>query len=330
MKLLFGMGQYSDELTWDRVADQFPGFEIATCEPGEISANLDGVDVLSAFSGDAAMFRDHPQLSLLHQFGVGLDRIDIDAATECGVWVARIPATGSGNGESVAELAILFMLYLAKRVPQALEALKERRWDQPVGQSLLGKSACILGAGEIGSLIAERLKPFGMKLIGVRANPKNPRPTDAMFDSMYASGELLEAVSTADFVVLSINYNASMRNMIDVSVISAMKKGAVVINIARGGLLDQDALYQALLSGNLGGAGLDVFWEEPVDPDHPLLKLPNVIATPHIGGVTDTHFWLGAKVLGENLGRYARGEAFDDLVNRPPKPRYSLSSAKAG
>jgi phosphoglycerate dehydrogenase-like enzyme len=128
----------------------------------------------------------------------------------------------------------------------------------------------------------------------------------------------------ADYVIACVNYDHRSHHLFNEAALTAMKPGAYLINIARGGLVDQDALLKALESGHLAGAGLDVFWEEPVDPQHPLFR-QNVVATPHIAGITDAFHQGGARALAENIARYVRGEPLRNVVNEPAQPRYPLT-----
>ena len=329
MKILFPSKEFATGMPWRDLQKFFPEFEIVTPPKGrDWKESLGGIDVLVAFSGAAEIF-DAPELKMLHQFGVGLDQVDMDAATKAGVWVASLPGVGNGNGETVAEVAIMHLLLGAKRwtpLQEEMQSGKWGKWGDKVGTlSLLGKTACIVGLGSIGGLIASRLVPFGMHLTGVRGNPGKPMPQDKLVEKVYGIDQTNEAVSQADYVLISVNYTPKMTNLYGAEFFAAMKPGAFLVNTARGKLLDQAALVAALKSGHLGGTGLDVFYDEPIAPDDELLKLPNVTATPHIGGVSDAHFWQGGEALGKNLAAFAKGEKFGDLKNAPGEARYKLS-----
>ena len=325
MKILFPSEEFAAGLPWRDLQKFFPEFEIVTPPKGRDWKDLlGGVDVLVAFSGAAEIF-DAPDLKMLHQFGVGLDKVDMDAATKAGVWVASLPGVGNGNGETVAEVAIMHLLLGAKRWESTQEEMKSGQWgEKPATLSLLGKMACIVGLGSIGGLIASRLAGFGMRLTGVRGNPEKPMPQDKLVERVYGIDQTNQAVAEADYVLISVNYTPKMTNMYGAEFFAAMKPGAFLVNTARGKLLDQAALVAALKSGHLGGAGLDVFYDEPIDPNDELLKLQNVTATPHIGGISDAHFWQGGEALGKNLAAFAKGEKFGDLKNAPEKARYAL------
>lgn len=298
-----------------------PDHDLARCDSGAVAEHLDGVDVL--IPTIARIDRDviaAGGFGLVQQYGVGLERVEIEAATAAGVWVARVPSAGTGNAESVAEHGILLMLTLARRLDEARRALREGQLGQPVGAALLGKTVCIVGLGDIGTQLALRLRPFGMRLTAVRARADLGAPPEAGIERVYGADALHTALGDADFVIVCVKYDARSHHLIDGAALAAMRPGAFLVNVARGGLVDPDALHGALACGHLAGAGLDVFWEEPVDPGHPLFG-QNVVATPHIAGVTDRSFAGIAQVIADNVARFARGDAPLHAVNYVPAPR---------
>ncbi|KAG8660833.1 hypothetical protein MANES_02G199700v8 [Manihot esculenta] len=239
------------------------------------------------------------QMKLIMQFGVGLDGIDIDAATRCGIKVARIPGHNTGNAASCAEMAIYFILGLLRKQNEMQLSVKQKKLGVPVGQTLLGKTVYILGFGNIGIELAKRLRPFGVKIIATKrswnshlqvSNQPSGLPiqngfNDDLVDGKGSHGDIYEFASNADIVVCCLSMNK--------------ETGALLINIARGGLLDYEAVLQHLKSGHLGGLGIDVAWTEPFDPDDPILKFDNVLITPHVAGVTEHSYRSMAKVVGD-------------------------------
>lgn len=260
------------------------------------------------------------RFGLIQQFGVGLDTVDIEAATRCGVFVARVPSSVSGNAVSAAEHALLLMLMLSRRLPEARQVLSAGRVGEPPGIALFGKTACIVGLGNIGRAVAVRLGACGMHLTAADDHPAREIPSGVHIERLYSLAELPQAVAGADYIVLCINYKAVLHGLFNRSMFAAAKRGAFIINVARGGLIDQEALLAALQEGQIGGAGLDVFWKEPVDPEHPLFR-QNVVATPHIAGVTDLSSAGIAGVCAENILRYGQGEDPLYTVNAPVNPR---------
>lgn len=297
------------------------GHDLILCTEEEIVEYLDDVDVvIPAIARIDSRILEHGRFGLVQQFGVGLETVDVEAATRLGVWVARVPSSVSGNAASVAEHALLLMLTLSRRLAEAHRALASRRVGEPMGMALLGKTACIVGMGNIGTAVAVRLHACGMRLLAVDNRPARSLPLEAQIERFFTLSDLPKAICEADYVVLCINYNAGLRDLFNETLFSAGKPGAFLINVARGGLVNHDALLEALRDGRIAGAGLDVFWEEPVDPRHPLFQ-QNVIATPHIAGVTDVSYDGTAVVCADNISRYARGEVPLYVVNAPLDPR---------
>lgn len=261
-----------------------------------------------------------PTVKLVQQFGAGLDTVDIPAATRHGVYVANVPSAGTGNAESVAELAILLMLALARQYPRTQECLRTRQLGTPMGMALKGKTVGIVGFGGIGREVARRLEGFEMKILAVSKRGPKPvvssveREDGERVDFHGPAESLPEVLRESDFVVIAPLLNEETRGLIGRKEFSRMKPGAFVVNVARGPVIDHDALVEALKEGKVAGAGLDVFWEEPVDPQDPIFSY-NVIATPHVGGVTDLGLKGIAKRVAENVNRLRRGETPLNCVN---------------
>lgn len=317
MKVLFGREHISAELSWDQLAHLLPGWDLAACRPGELAGNLDGVDVVCPFGAHVtAPVIEAGSFGLVHQFGVGLENVDVATATERGVLVARVPGDASGNADSCAELAVLLLLALTRRFDESRAIVAERRWpERPVGRSLLDATVLIVGLGAIGVALARRLAPFGPRLLGVRARPELGAPAEVKL--VAGPDRLAQLLAQADAVVCCAELNAGSAGLFGAAQFAAMKPGALFVNVARGKLVDEAAMLSALESGQLGGAGLDVFAREPADPQNPLLRHPNVIATPHVGWHTGFMFRKTGEVFAANLLRYARAERPLWTVNTP-------------
>ncbi|PON79383.1 Erythronate-4-phosphate dehydrogenase [Parasponia andersonii] len=221
------------------------------------------------------------QMKLIMQFGVGLEGVDIDSATKNGIKVARIPGDVTGNAASCAEMAIYLMLGLLRKQNDMQISIEQRKLGEPTGETLLGKTVFILGFGNIGIDLAKRLRPFGVKIIATKRSwtshslQCSTYGGDVLVDKKGSHEDIYKFASEADIV------------------------GALLVNIARGGLLDYEAVYHNLQSKHLGGLGIDVAWTEPLNPDDPILKFNNVIITPHVAGVTEYSYRTMAKVVGE-------------------------------
>jgi phosphoglycerate dehydrogenase-like enzyme len=317
VKVLFGRELISAGLSLADLAGHLPGWQIAACPPRELAEHLDGVDVICPFGARiGAAVIEAGTFGLVHQFGVGLEGVDVDRATELGVLVARVPGDQGGNADSCAELAVLHLLALARRLEESRTALAQRRWpDRPVGRSLLDATVLIVGLGAIGAALARRLAPFGPRLLGIRARPELGGPPE--LDLIGGPEMLHELLGQADAVVCAALLHAGNVAMFGRPEFAAMRPGTLFVNIARGGLVDEEALLAALDSGQVGGAGLDVFAREPADPDTALLRHPAVLATPHVGWHTSFMFRQTSEVFAANLLRFGRGEQPLWTVNAP-------------
>jgi D-3-phosphoglycerate dehydrogenase len=235
-------------------------------------AGLDVIDRAALAAADA--------LKVIARYGVGVDRVDLDVARARGIIVTNTP---SANAVSVAELTIGLMLALARSIPIADAATKAGQWSRFTGVALEGKTIGLIGFGSIGQQTARRLQGFDCRIV----------IHDPALDPVFARSHqvewaaLEEVIAQADFLSLHLPLTPASQGMVNAGFLARMKPGAFLINTARGDLIDDDALVEALVNGRLRGAALDVFSSEPPTPHHPLLKLPNVIVTPHAGAHTD-------------------------------------------
>jgi phosphoglycerate dehydrogenase-like enzyme len=225
-----------------------------------------------------------------------------------------VPGDTGGNADSCAEHAVLLLLALARRLDEARAALANRRHaERPTGMSLVDATVLIVGLGAIGTAVARRLGPFGPRLLAVRANPDKGGPAEVAV--VAGPDRLRDLLAEADAVVCCAMLHEGNDRMFSAAEFAAMKPGALFINVARGALVDEDALFSVLESGQVGGAGLDVFAREPADPDNPLVGHPRVIATPHVAWHTGLMFRRSSEVFAANLQRFVAGERPDWAVN---------------
>ena len=262
-----------------------------------------------------------PNLTFVQILSDGYEGVDMDAATELGIRVSNSPGDITKNADSVAEYTVLLMLATARHLSVALASVHDPSIVKPGrGGSLMGANVCIVGIGSIGAKIAHRLLAFGAHVTAVDRSPtRAPKfiPTSPLDD-------LKKAVSDADFVVLSVRATRENTHMIDADVMSSMKKGAILINIARGSLVDEEALCHAIKSGHLGGAGLDVEEHEPVPLDDPLLTLPQVFITPHEAGLTDLNVRGTVEYALNVLANIKANQPIDSQLNNPLPRRVSV------
>lgn len=290
----------------------------------EKRTGLKGAELLEALSGcaglvvrsetkvTAGLLDGAPALRVVGRAGVGVDNIDVQAATERGIVVMNAP---DGNTITTAEHTIALLIALARRIPQANSSLKSGRWERKtfIGVELQGKTLGVVGLGRIGRNVAARARAFGMKIMAFD-------PFIAPEQARYAEIELApldELFSSADFITVHTPLTAETRGLIGRDAFAKMKPGVRIINCARGGLVDESALYDAIKAGTVAGAALDVFVEEPPPKDHPLLLLDEVIATPHLGASTAEAQEGVAFTVAEQMRDYLLTDALRGAVNVP-------------
>jgi phosphoglycerate dehydrogenase-like enzyme len=241
---------------------------------------------------------------LVQQFGIGLDTIDLDACRRRGIPVANVPGDVSGNADSVAEIAVAALLWLARDLDSQREAARTGGAGRPV-RAFFGRSVVLIGLGTVGAATAKRLAPFGVTVTAVRAHPEQGGAEGV--DRVVGADRLDEVLATADAVVCAAPPPAD-GPLFTADRFALLPEGAAFVNIARGGLVDETALLAALDSGRVGGAALDVFQHEPPEPADPLVSHPRVIATPHIAGVTEQNLLGTADAVVANIERVLAGD----------------------
>lgn len=257
--------------------------------------------ILDAELIEAGSFR------LVQQWGSGLEGVDLDAARRRSVWVANVPASGS-NADSVAEHVLMLIFALLRQLPKAQANVRDGVLGAPLGRMLAGRTVCLYGLGATALALARRLRVFGVRLIGITRERVLEKRQEFELDECFSGRERSKALAESDIVVLCVRLGPQTKGLIDAGALEAMPRGALLVNAARGGLIDYRALDNALARGHLGGVGLDVFWTEPIAPDDPLLKFPNVITTPHVAGVTDRSYSEIADAVARNIERLRSGE----------------------
>jgi D-3-phosphoglycerate dehydrogenase / 2-oxoglutarate reductase len=251
-------------------------------------------------------------LRVIGRAGVGVDNIDVSAATIRGVVVMNAP---DGNTITTAEHTVAMLVSLARSIPQASSSLKSGSWDRKkfIGVELQGKTLGIVGLGRIGRVVASRARAMGMLIV---AYDPFIAPEQAR-DLEIELAPLDEVFSRADFLTVHTPLTSETRGLINRDALSRMKQGARIINCARGGLIDEDALYEAITNGSIAGAALDVFSEEPPPPDHKLLHLDQVIVTPHLGASTKEAQEGVAFTVAEQMRDFLLTGALRGAVNVP-------------
>lgn len=293
----------------EALRDALPEHEIVPTESDALAGEALNAEVIipARTPIDAATIASASRLRLIQQFGIGVDHVDLEAARARGIPVANAPAGPSGIGKAVAEFALMHLIAAGRQLPTHLRALAARSIAVPFGASLFGARVCIVGVGGVGSEIARLLKPFGATLIGVKRTPDSDLAEELGLAELYTADRLTEAVANCGFVVLSVPLTDKTHGLVDRSVLDAMPDGSVLVNVSRGPVVEREPLIDALDSGRLRAAGLDVFWEEPVDPADPVFER-EVFATPHGASACDIFLRGTTEVVRGNIERMEAGQ----------------------
>jgi phosphoglycerate dehydrogenase-like enzyme len=261
-------------VTYNDTGKPLSSAQLAALLPG-VDGYIAGLDAI-----DAAALSAAGSLRVIARYGVGTDNVDLAAARARGIVVTNTPGANAG---AVAELALALLLLLARPILNAAAATREGGWPRTSGLSLSGKTVGLVGFGAIGRALARLLSGFDCRLL--TCDPWCDMERAASLG--VAVVELEELLAASDFVSLHAPVTPETRGLVSAEFLMRMRPGAALVNTARGELVDEAALYEALVSGRLRGAALDAFAVEPPGADNPLLSLPNVIATPHMGAHTD-------------------------------------------
>ncbi|RFA08492.1 phosphoglycerate dehydrogenase [Subtercola boreus] len=305
----------AEELSPATVEALGPDFDVVnvdgTDRPALLSAlaTADAILVRSATKVDQEAIAAAPKLKVIARAGVGLDNVDIKAATSAGVMVVNAPTS---NIISAAELTVGHILSLARHIPAAHSALAQGQWKRSkyTGTEVYEKTVGIIGLGRIGALITARMQAFGTNVVAY-----DPYITSARAQQLGVTLLTLdELLAQSDFITIHMPKTPETTGMISDEQLALMKPTAYIVNVARGGLIDEDALFRALTSGVIAGAGLDVFVSEP-PTDHKLLGLENVVVTPHLGASTDEAQEKAGVSVAKSVRLALSGELVPDAVN---------------
>jgi D-3-phosphoglycerate dehydrogenase / 2-oxoglutarate reductase len=276
-----------------------------------VVGNYDGLAIRSATKVTAKIVEHAKNLKVIGRAGIGVDNVDIPAATARGIIVMNTPF---GNSITTAEHAISLMLALARQIPEADASTRAGKWEKNkfLGVEIFGKTLGVIGCGNVGSIVADRALGLKMKVIAYDPFLSADRATDLGVEKV----ELEELFKRADFITLHTPLTDKTRNVVNADAMKAMKKGVRIVNCARGGLVDEAALYEALKNGHVAGAAFDVFVTEPAT-ENPLFALPNVVCTPHLGASTSEAQENVALQIAEQMSDYLLRGAISNAVNFP-------------
>ena len=285
-------------------------FESLADTEGLLQERLVGAEVaitLSASPFTARVMSNCPALRHIAVFGIGVDNVDLETCGKLGITVTNTPAY---SAYVVAEKALALALAVAHRVPQLDRAVKSGGWPQEEVGQLHGKTLGVVGTGPIGQRVAELGKALGMEVIAWTFDPSPQRAREYGVTFM----PLDELMASADVISIQLPLTSRSRDLLGPRQLGLMKSSAILVNVGRGAVVDQDALVDSLEKGGIGGAGLDVFSTEPLDVDHPLRHLENVVLSPHIAANTPEANRTGLAIAIQNIRDWQRGEPRHVLV----------------
>ena len=290
----------------------------------EVAPAADVLVCSSATPATPELLASMPRLKLLHVTGAGVDKIPLEALADD----VRLANTYH-HGRAIAEHVMMVSMMLLRGVLRSESDLRRGVWsnamvsdDYPFGGVLAGRTLGIVGFGEIGSSVARLGAALGMPVRAVRRNPDAPLPNGVELDWVGPDSALHELLAASDVVVVTVPLSEETRGLVDAAALAAMRPSAVLINVARGPVVDEQALHDALTDGAIAGAGIDVWWRNPRDPDAPppshldFTKLPNVVLTPHQSGHTAEVFARRAQDITDNVDAVASGRPLRNPVAR--------------
>jgi len=272
------------------------------------------VDILLCFSPPMAdhVVRDAPKLKWIQALGAGVDNIVDLPSLGQEVLVTNVRGI---HGAPVSEATIAFMLSLARDMPRSVRAQVQSRWERWPSALLAGKTVGIFGVGLIAEYLAPICKTFGMTVVGISGSPRETKN----FDRMAHRNDLTKVAGDLDFLVVLTPLTPETRNIVGAKVFAAMKPTAYLVNVARGGVVDEPALIAALEAGRIAGAGLDVFSQEPLPSDNPLWKTKNLTIFSHLGGYSQGYEDRAMPTIAGNMGKFLAGD-LKSMINIVRKP----------
>ena len=289
---------------------KFPEISIhAFANKGEVGGIIEKTHILLSHPSGISdqLIKKASKLQWIQALGTGVDGFLNLPSLKKGVLITS--ARGI-HGPQMSEMAFLLMLAFNRNFPQVVRNQDRRVWERWPAKLLYHKKVGILGVGVVGEEIARKCKAFGMTVYGIDVVK---RKVEAV-DHFYGPEELLQVVAEVDYFIIVVPSTPQTQRMIGAKVLSCMKPTSFLINIARGTIVDEEALIDALRAGKIAGAGLDVFCEEPLPKDHPFWRMQNVIVTPHMGGLTDIYVEQVIPIFEENISRFLQGKK-DKLIN---------------
>jgi len=299
----------------DGINAKFPGLTVNVVDHhGKVDPYIKSADILMTFGPmmSERVLEQAANLKWIQALGTGVDGIVDRPSLRDDVVVTNLHGV---HGPPVSEAALMSLLALSRQLPRSVRNQSAHKWERFPARLLRDKTVGIFGIGIIAEELAPKCKAFGMTVVGITST----RRAVPGFDTVYAREELVEAVRGLDYLVLLTPYTAATRHSVDAKVLAAMKRSAYLVNLARGGVVDEAALIDALREKRIAGAALDVFAEEPLPADHPFWDMEEVIVTTHQGGFCDVYVDFALPVIEENLRKFLAGDTagMTNLVKRP-------------
>jgi phosphoglycerate dehydrogenase-like enzyme len=298
----------------DGIQAAFPGINVQLADHhSRVAPHIVDADILVTFGpmmADAVLARA-PRLKWVQALGTGVDGIADQPSLRPDTLLTNLNGI---HGAPVSEAAFMSMLALSRQLPRSLRNQQQHNWERFPARLLKDKTVGIFGIGVIAEELAPKCKAFGMKVVGISSTPR----ALPGFDQIFARDDLERAVRTLDYLVLLTPYTPATHHIVGAKVLAAMKPGAYLVNLARGGVVDEVALVAALARKQLAGAALDVFGEEPLPADSPLWDIDSVIITPHQGGFCDVYVDYALPVIRHNIEKFLAGDiaGMINVVNR--------------
>ncbi|MGB5702189.1 MAG: hydroxyacid dehydrogenase, partial [Polyangiales bacterium] len=280
-----------------------------------VIGDFDGLIIRSNTRVTARVVEAADKLRVVGRAGIGVDNVDIPAASRRGIVVMNTP---TGNSVTTAEHALALLASLARKIPQAVASMRSGKWQKSKfqGREIAYKTLGIIGLGNIGRIVADRAQGLKMRVIGVDPVMSSDRAAELGIELV----GLDELLARADFLTIHAPLTPETKNMISDAAFDKMKNDALIVNAARGGIVDEEALFRAIQEEKIAGAALDVFGQEPIDPEHPLLGLDNVLCTPHLGASTSEAQERVAVEIAEQAIAYLQLGIVKNAVNVPTLP----------
>ena len=328
--------QASKVLVSDKLSDS--GLQILRSSPGisvdykpglsedELAAAIGDYDALVIRSGSkvtAKVIERASKLRVIGRAGIGVDNVDVPAASRKGIVVMNTP---TGNAVTTAEHALSLLMSLARKIPQATASIKAGKWEKNKfeGREVAGKTLGIIGMGNIGRIVADRAKGLHLQVIAFDPVLTHEKAASLGFELV----SIEQLFVRSDLITIHAPLTPETKNLLNREAFARMKKGVLIVNAARGGIVNETDLEVALKEGQVAGAALDVFEQEPVRPDHPLLKLDNLIATPHLGASTAEAQDRVALEIAEQVAEYLTTGSIRNAVNVPSLPGEAAAKIK--